>query len=160
MRRLIYISLAACIVFSGCKGNRTNKNTEVKSAVPAVVTEYQRDENGMTPDGSFVIDEGTPTGAPIGIKEAGTIEEGEIVNIPISFINNTDTPFIINNVIASCGCTDVKYDASPVMTGEKRTLTAVYNSRGKSGVQYVNIKLITDRGDYNIRFNIFVNRKS
>lgn len=160
MKKLIYISLIACIALSGCKGNRNAKKEEGKKNVTAVVTEYETDENGMTADGTIIIDEETPTGVPIGVKKAGTIEEGEIVNIPISIINNTQTTFIINNVIASCGCTDVKYDPSPIMTGDKRILTAVYNSRGKSGVQFVNIKLVTDRGDYNIRLNIFVNKKS
>ncbi len=160
MKQLIYISLAACIVLVGCKGNRTNKKEESKSVATTTVSKYDVNEDGATEDGSFVIDEGTPIGAPIGVKDIGSIEEGEVVEIPIGFINNTETPFIINNVIASCGCTDVKYETNPVMTGEKRNLTAVYNSRGKSGVQFVNLKLVTDRGDYNIRFKVFVNKKS
>lgn len=42
-----------------------------------------------------------------------------------------DAPLIINQAVASCGCTATEYTKTPVKPGEKGELKITYNGEGK-----------------------------
>lgn len=48
-----------------------------------------------------------------------------------TFTNIGNTPLIINQAIASCGCTVPQYSKEPIKPGEKGTVKVTYNGKGK-----------------------------
>ena len=48
-----------------------------------------------------------------------------------AFTNIGKAPLIINQAIASCGCTIPSYTKEPIMPGEKGTVKVTYNGKGK-----------------------------
>lgn len=59
-------------------------------------------------------------------------EENSVVKCVFTFTNTGDKPLVINQAIASCGCTVPKYTKKPVQPGEKGTIEVTYNGRGKN----------------------------
>ena len=48
-----------------------------------------------------------------------------------TFTNIGNAPLIINQAIASCGCTVPQYSKEPIKSGEKGTVKVTYNGKGK-----------------------------
>ena len=48
-----------------------------------------------------------------------------------TFTNAGDKPLVINQAVASCGCTAPTYTKTPVLPGEKGELKIVYNGAGR-----------------------------
>ena len=48
-----------------------------------------------------------------------------------TFTNTGDAPLIINQAVASCGCTVPDYTKTPVKPGEKGEIRVTYNGKGK-----------------------------
>ncbi len=63
----------------------------------------------------------------------GTIQEGDPAVHEFSFTNTGDQPIVISRVKASCGCTTPFWTREPVLPGEKGTIKASYNSKGRPG---------------------------
>lgn len=62
----------------------------------------------------------------------GTFSEKTPVQTAVfAFTNIGKAPLIINQAIASCGCTIPSYTKEPIMPGEKGTVKVTYNGRGK-----------------------------
>ena len=62
----------------------------------------------------------------------GTFSEKEPVQkTTFTFTNIGDKPLIINQAIASCGCTIPSYTQQPIMPGKKGTISITYNGKGK-----------------------------
>jgi hypothetical protein len=65
----------------------------------------------------------------------GKVKAGEKVSYQYKFTNTGKSPLIISNAIASCGCTVPDYPRTPVNPGGEGTISVVFDSAGKSGVQ-------------------------
>lgn len=62
----------------------------------------------------------------------GTFSESDPIQETVfTFTNVGDAPLIINQAVASCGCTVPEYTKSPVMPGKKGKITITYNGKGK-----------------------------
>lgn len=62
----------------------------------------------------------------------GTFSEKEpVVSCTFSFTNVGESPLIINQAVASCGCTVPEYTKTPVQPGEKGEIKVTYNGAGK-----------------------------
>ena len=48
-----------------------------------------------------------------------------------TFTNKGDKPLVINQAVASCGCTVPTYTKTPIKPGEKGTVSVTYNGKGK-----------------------------
>ncbi len=48
-----------------------------------------------------------------------------------TFKNVGDAPLVINQVIATCGCTTASYPKKPIAPGEKGAINITYNGKGK-----------------------------
>lgn len=48
-----------------------------------------------------------------------------------AFKNTGDAPLIINQAIASCGCTVPSYTKEPIKPGEKGEISVTYNATGR-----------------------------
>ena len=62
----------------------------------------------------------------------GTFSEANPVKkTTFTFTNVGNQPLVINQVVASCGCTVPKYDKRPIAPGQKGTIDVTYNGKGK-----------------------------
>lgn len=67
--------------------------------------------------------------------EFDDIIEGEIVTHVFTFTNMSDEPLVLINVKGSCGCTVPQWPREPIAPGETASLTVVFNSKGRDGMQ-------------------------
>lgn len=58
-------------------------------------------------------------------------ESNPVQKCTFTFTNVGDAPLIINQAVASCGCTVPKYTKKPVAPGQKGTLCVTYNGKGR-----------------------------
>lgn len=62
----------------------------------------------------------------------GTFSEKEPkVSCSFTFTNVGEAPLVINQAIASCGCTVPEYTKTPIQPGEKGEIKVTYNGTGK-----------------------------
>jgi endonuclease YncB( thermonuclease family) len=62
----------------------------------------------------------------------GTFSESNPVQkCTFTFTNKGDKPLIINQAVASCGCTVPTYTKTPIMPGGKGVVSVTYNGKGK-----------------------------
>lgn len=59
-------------------------------------------------------------------SEADGIQSGKY-----TFTNTGNQPLVLNNVVASCGCTTTSYTKTPIRPGEKGEINVKYNGAGK-----------------------------
>lgn len=68
------------------------------------------------------------------VHDFGKIEEQDgKVEYKFMFTNTGDSPLIITNVKASCGCTSPTWTEKPVMPGQKGFVSAVFNPQNRPG---------------------------
>lgn len=61
----------------------------------------------------------------------GSFSEAEPKQTTVfTFTNVGQSPLIINQVVASCGCTVPSYEKKPVEPGQKGTIEVTYNGKG------------------------------
>lgn len=66
------------------------------------------------------------------VQNVGTFPESNPVQTAVfSFKNVGDQPLIINQAVASCGCTVPEYTKAPIKPGESGTIKVTYNGKGK-----------------------------
>ena len=58
-------------------------------------------------------------------------EKEPVVNCTFSFTNIGEQNLVINQAIASCGCTVAEYTKDPIKPGEKGQIKVTYNGAGK-----------------------------
>ncbi|MCU4166600.1 DUF1573 domain-containing protein [Carboxylicivirga caseinilyticus] len=74
----------------------------------------------------------------------GTLNEGDVVGHRFTFINTGLEPVLILNVEKSCGCTDVRYPKVPVKSGDSAFVELVFDTRGWSGRQVKQVKVLSN----------------
>lgn len=80
-------------------------------------------------------------------NDLGTFSEANPVQkCTFTFTNTGDKPLIINQAVASCGCTVPQYTKSPIKPGEKGTITVTYNGKGKFPGHFKKIVTIRTNG--------------
>ncbi len=66
------------------------------------------------------------------VHNFGTFSESSPVqNCVFTFTNTGDGPLIINQAVASCGCTVPSYTKEPIMPGKSGQIRVKYNGAGK-----------------------------
>lgn len=58
-------------------------------------------------------------------------EKEPVVSCVFSFTNIGELPLVINQAVASCGCTVPEYTKTPIQPGEKGEVKVTYNGTGK-----------------------------
>ena len=58
-------------------------------------------------------------------------ESSPVVTCTFSFTNVGEKPLVVNQAVASCGCTVPEYTKAPVKPGEKGEINVTYNGTGK-----------------------------
>ena len=65
-------------------------------------------------------------------QDLGTFSESNAVQQAVfTFTNVGDAPLVINQAIASCGCTVPSYTKAPIQPGPKGQIKVTYNGEGK-----------------------------
>jgi len=71
-------------------------------------------------------------------------EEGGLQTHTFTFVNRGNTPLILNNVMASCGCTTPEWTQKPVAPGEKGFIKVSYNPKDRPGPFHKTITVSTN----------------
>ena len=58
-------------------------------------------------------------------------EKNPVVTCTFSYTNIGEQPLVVNQAIASCGCTVPEYTKTPVQPGDKGEIKVTYNGEGK-----------------------------
>ena len=58
-------------------------------------------------------------------------EKNPVVSCTFTFTNVGETNLVINQAVASCGCTVPEYTKTPIKPGEKGEIKVTYNGTGK-----------------------------
>lgn len=58
-------------------------------------------------------------------------ESNPVQKCTFTFTNVGNAPLVINQAMASCGCTVPSYTKAPIAPGAKGTITVTYNGKGK-----------------------------
>ena len=58
-------------------------------------------------------------------------EKNPVVSCTFTFTNVGEAPLVVNQAVASCGCTVPEYTKSPIQPGEKGEIKVTYNGTGK-----------------------------
>lgn len=58
-------------------------------------------------------------------------ETSPVQKCSFTFTNSGDKPLVINQAIASCGCTVPSYPKAPIKPGQKGTIEVTYNGKTK-----------------------------
>lgn len=66
-------------------------------------------------------------------------EENSIVSCTFSFTNTGNAPLIINQCVASCGCTIPTYSDKPIEPGKTGSIKVTYNGKGRVAGQFKKI---------------------
>ncbi len=65
----------------------------------------------------------------------GKVKDGEIVEKSFAFKNTGESPLVIGNISASCGCTTPEWPKEPIAPGVESNILVRFNSSGKPGPQ-------------------------
>lgn len=89
----------------------------------------------------------------------GKFSEGNpIQKCTFKFTNEGDAPLVINQAVASCGCTVPSYTKTPIKPGEGGEVTVTYNGKGKfPGMFKKNITIRTNGKPEMVRLYIMGN---
>ena len=58
-------------------------------------------------------------------------EKSPVVTYTFTYTNVGEQPLVINQAVASCGCTVPEYTKAPIKPGEKGEIKVTYNGAGK-----------------------------
>lgn len=62
--------------------------------------------------------------------DIGIIKNGSKKDCSFEFLNSSNVPLIINNVITSCGCTSPKWPKKPIYAGKTGNIEIEYTAAG------------------------------
>lgn len=77
----------------------------------------------------------------------GMVDEGNMATHEFEFTNTGNTPIVLSDVRASCGCTTPSWTKDPVPPGGKGTIKASYNSEGRPGTFVKTITITSNAAD-------------
>ncbi|EJX10832.1 protein containing DUF1573 [gut metagenome] len=61
----------------------------------------------------------------------GNFDENQLVSCVFSFTNTGDKPLVIQQALATCGCTVPQFTKEPIKPGAKGEIKITYNGKGK-----------------------------
>jgi len=99
-------------------------------------------------DGSETVTDSTIVIFEKEMHDFGKVGAGEEIGCRFGFTNAGDQPLVIQDVVAGCGCTNVKYPTKPVQPGEKGAVEVVFDTRGRQGHQRQMVRVISNGSDY------------
>ena len=96
------------------------------------------------------------------VKNMGTINEGQKLEVVFRFRNAGNHPLVIKSADPSCGCTVPEKPEAPIMPGKEGLIKAVFSSDGRSGTNHKTISVKANTlgvQDHVLEFNVEVTPK-
>lgn len=150
----VYITAFSCILISllGCVDNSRN-NSSKRFDTDLI------DIPGTAATGINSKDVAEKKGPVIKMDELefqfGTIVAGRRVKHYFSFINAGDSPLIISNIKAPCGCTVARdWPRHPIMPGEKGGILVEFDSSDRVGNQVKTVDVVTNSRPANLTLKL------
>lgn len=84
----------------------------------------------------------------------GKISRGEVLCYAFKYKNTGKENLIIKSIETDCGCTVVDYNKKPLAAGQERKLEISFNSTGKYGSIYKEIRIFANTADSPIKLYI------
>jgi Protein of unknown function (DUF1573) len=128
--------------------------------------------SSANPDTEVKVENTTAAGTPVNpvttiqwvdsVKNIGKVSEGEKVEIAFKFINTGSHPLVINNVVASCGCTIAEKPEAPVAPGKEGYIKASFDSQGRIGSNHKTLTVYANTAEatYPLVFDVEVMAKN
>jgi len=119
MKKLFISLVAVTMLFSAChqSGNGSTAGNTSGGGSDAPVMKFEKETHDF-----------------------GKIRVGDIISYDFKFTNAGQSPLIITDGYASCGCTKPTWPKTPIKPGERGVIHVTFDSKGKMGLQD---KLIT-----------------
>lgn len=137
--KVIFYSLIVVGLFACTSSKEENELPADKLPVSLVKNPHsleKKDSNAISQMGKLFF---TDT-----IHSFGRIKDGEQVTFEFEYKNIGNSPVVISEAKASCGCTVPEYTLSPIQPGEKNTIKVTFDSKGKRGINEKNILVRTN----------------
>ncbi len=124
----LYIALLSCTIKTD---NSSTEANGLADKLPKI--QFEKDAQGL---------------------DFGDLTEGQAVEHTFKFKNTGEFPLIINNVVASCGCTIPQWPRDPIGPNESNAIKVRFNTKGKRGPQHktVTVYANTDPAYSEIKF--------
>ena len=135
---ILAASFAVAVFTTSCDNSAGNDSvTESEAVVTEAGAQPQAIENpNVAPEGDVTASANAPV---MNFQQTeydfGTVKQGEVVNHTFEFTNTGNSPLIIENASATCGCTVPDWTREPVAPGEKGQIAVQFNTTGKMGQQ-------------------------
>lgn len=97
-----------------------------------------------------------PESNPIGTRSMGRAKSGERLEDYFAVRNTTEKPMVILEAKTNCGCVTLDYTREPIKAGEQKVIKYVYDSRGKTGMQFSQITIKTTAGEYKMIIDLLI----
>ena len=106
-----FVLMIVCIFICSCKNNSENNAKKMTNGYPEIKfdTIYH---------------------------DFGTLIDGKKASYTFRFINIGNADLAIKDAYSTCGCTVPDYSKKPVKPGKEGKIEILFDSRGKSGMQY------------------------
>lgn len=139
---LFFVSL---MLFASCNTGSKQENEEA--------AEIPMEQIGKQPVGQTIIPGADSDGAVLEVTadsyDFGVVKEGEKVEHEFKFTNTGNSPLIVSNVQASCGCTTPEYSKNPIAPGDEGMVKVIFNSAGQVGKQHKVITVVSNAASRN-----------
>lgn len=135
-------ALAALLTVASCQeaGSRAKEATD--GDAPVATTPPVDDA------GTLVADAATAGPATVRFDgqtfDFGRVVAGEMVRHTYAFTNTGNTPLIIQNASASCGCTVPVWPKEPIAPGQTGEIKVEFNSAGREGQQSKTVTIVAN----------------
>lgn len=95
------------------------------------------------------------------VKNVGSVNEGQVVDIAFRFRNTGNKPLVIEDVKASCGCTVAERPEAPIAPGKEGEIKASFNSQGRPGMNNKTLTVYANTGsdEHKLNFSVEVKPK-
>lgn len=135
-------------------------NTDNFSRLPGIIMNFKQLTSSLSLAAlllclllSGCADSKKPTSNTNGTPEAqfdtlfhdfGSVHQGERVVYSFTIRNQGTANLLIQDVIASCGCTVVQYPSAPIAPDEAADIQVEFDTAGRKGMQYKHILVKTN----------------
>ncbi len=87
------------------------------------------------------------------------MRDGEVISSNFVLHNKSDEPIVIVGSEAACGCSQVSYDAKPIMPDEERLVEFTFDSSRRIGYQLKYFDITLSIGTIRVYFDTEVSRR-
>lgn len=87
----------------------------------------------------------------------GTVVEGTICHHRFHYKNVGNAPFILSDIMVTCGCTNPVFSRDPLQPGDTASFAIDFNTKNKMGPVIKGVNLMTNCAERMIGFLIYAN---